>query len=455
MSWMQTLAGIESAPDVMSPITQRNGMWYAPDTFRAGNKWSSASINPEYAKSQGGVFTEKDFKVNQNQNMNPYQQTSYNKDSFVMPGGLTGGGKSATGEWAFNQDPTSWLSSGAGTTFNPGEGEDRWKTFAKDVGPALAIGLGGPLLGGMMAGAGSALQPIAATTGAGGGGTVAGGGGFGGAMGAGAAGGSAGGTAAGGGLLSGSIPSMAGSSTMGGAGIGAAGGTGFGAGGLTAAGAGGGAAAGGGGWFSGLLNNAGKQLSGIGSNMYNNPLTVAAGAGQGLLQYLQGQKLEDIAREAAARGNALDQPQRQGYQDLLSQYYNGGQDITKQPMVAANLEYARRQNEGQLAKQGLTGSGRALTSVGDYTNEVFQRNAMPYLDTLQGIAGFNQGPGYSGNLYGQYSGQASGANNQAFGSLFNGLTAPSPSNTQWWDHANYAQNQMTQIPGAGTYKRDT
>lgn len=526
MSWMQTIAGVQSAPDVKNPSVKVGNQWFVPETFTAGNKWSKGQINPEAAKAFGATqFTQtRPYQTGEAYNPNspnqpqqlftsanpqygPYGQIradQYAKPGFFSPSysptegytqSIAGYARSrnsnpfnsnstfspvynpTTKGWMFNSDPSEFLSSGSNVNFIPGQGEDRWRTAVRDVGPALAVGLGGPLLGGALAGAGaggSALQPIAATTGSGGGGTIAGGGGFGGAMGAGAGGAAAAGTAggtgltatapaygftvggggAGGGGLGLSLGSGGTASGLGLSGGGAAGGAAAAGAGLSPSAFGAGASAGSGGWFSGLLANAGKQLSGIGTNAYNNPLNVVAGAGQGILQYLQGQKLEDIAREAAARGNALDQPQRKGYQDLLAQYYSGGQDITKQPMVAANLEYARRQNEASLAKQGLTGSGRALTSVGDYTNEVFQRNAMPYLDTLQGIAGFNQGPGYSGNLYGQYSGMASGANNQAFGSLVNGLTAPQPDSTRWFDHANYSQNQMTQVPGAGTYLRN-
>lgn len=205
--------------------------------------------------------------------------------------------------------------------------------------------------------------------------------------------------------------------------------------------------------LSSLLGSAKTELAGVGANIAANPLKTALGLGQGLLQYQQGQDLLDIARKAAEGNRALAEPERQQYQQLLSQYFSGGQDITEQPMVAAALRRAKAENEAQLAKMGMTQSGRALTSVADYTNDVFNKNALPYLSQLAGQGGFGFGPSGAGSTYGGIASQATGANNQAWGSLINGLTNPNPSSQPWWWHANNAQNQMTQIPGAGTYMR--
>lgn len=213
---------------------------------------------------------------------------------------------------------------------------------------------------------------------------------------------------------------------------------------------GGASAATGGGWLNSILGGAKQGLSSMTAKDW---LGAGLGVGQGLLQYQQGQDLMDIARRASEGNRALAEPERQQYQQLLSQYFSGGQDITQQPMVAAALDRAKRENEAQLARLGMTGSGRALTSVGDYTNKVFQESALPYLNQLSGQAGFGFGPSGAGSTYGGIASAATGANNQAWGSLINGLTSPNPASQPWWWHANNAQNQMTQVPGAGTYAR--
>ncbi len=394
-----------------------------------------ASLNPEWAKSIGG-----------------------------REGGLG---------WEFDFDPTSQLYGNPNALIGRKVGN---QNSLKAVGgellrmatiPAMAFGVAGLQGAGVLPGASGGLQPItgAAAPGAAGAAST----GVGAGAGAGSAAGSGVGYGAGTGLTAAAPASgyTVGGSVGSGLGLTAgSGGTATGLG-LSGAGAAGSAAAAGagitpaafstagtgGGWLSSILGGVKSGLGAIGNAAAANPISTGLGLGQGILQYLQGQDLMDIAREAAAKGNALDQPQRQQYQQLLSQYMNGGQDITNQPAIKAALDRAGAENQAQLARMGMTGSGRALTSVADYTSDVFNKNAMPYLQYLAGLGGFDQGPGYSGNLYGQLASQATGANTQALGSIVNGITNPSPYQQPWWWHAMNAQNQMTQVPGAGTYMR--
>lgn len=472
MSWLQTLAGAQNSSGIPNPIKQNaNGTWSVPDTFMAGNRWSNANINADWAKQFGGTYT-----------ANNQPKMTYVQNRAGMSGGYwvpTSGGDAGTqpGTWNFNQDPTQYISSGEGATFVPGQGQNNsWKSAIKEIAPIAGIAAAPFLAAGVtgMANGGTFAGGIGGMSGMGsagvGGGTInsgigIGSGGFSSgaglgtipiaanaapaAAGAGVSAGTAaaGGAAAGGGLLSNSIPSMAGSATMGGSGIGAAGGTGFGAGGLTSAAAGGAGAAGSGGLGS-WLGNVGSNL---GNQITNNPLGVLAGGTQSIMQYLQGKNLEDIAKTSSDKANALNDPQRQAYQQLLGQYYFGGQDITQQPMYQAAMRLSTDQNQAKLAAQGLSGSGRAITSANENAANVFNSTAQPYLNSLSGIAGYGFGPGQSGQLYQNGMTQASGANTQAIGSLFNAFTSPQPSQTPWYQHANYAQNQMTQVPGGGMY----
>ena len=499
-SWLGQLAGAQNSSDIANPIMkQANGTWTVPETFMAGNRWSKGNINKDWATGFGGTYA-----ANNQPKMTYVQNTpGVSGGSWVPMSGRDAG--TAPGTWSFNQDPTQFISNGTGASFQGGQGSNNsWKSAFKEVAPIagiaaapfLAAGLagmagGGSFMGGIggMSGMGGAAAGAGGLTGASmlpagamqgmGGGLAAGASGVGGALApaaggmgaAGAAGAGAGalggGAALGGGgfngMMAAGAPSMAGSATMGGSGIGAAGGTGFGAAGLTAPTAAqmAGGAAGGGGGLSGLFGQAKDYASslfgggggGAGGSGGLNLGKGLLGLGQGIMQYQQGKQLKDIAAQAADRADPLHAPERRPYQDLLSQYYFGGQDITQQPMMKANLDFARNESDAKLARMGFSGSGAQATAAGDYTNKVFQANAMPYLNTLQGIAGFGMGPGNAGSLYQGGMTQASGAPMQALGSVVNGFTSPQPPQNPWFADANYSQNQMTQVPGAGTYQR--
>lgn len=259
-----------------------------------------------------------------------------------------------------------------------------------------------------------------------------------------------------GGLLSGSIPSYSGAgSTFAGAGTGV-----------------GNASIGGAGAFAntGLTGVGGAlDFSKLGSMLKNTGTSVAdwfgglsggqkaqlgLGLGDLAMRLNQQNQLEDLMNKSADRADALKQPERLPYQQLLSQYMNGGQDITSQPAVKAQLDYAMRQAQAQMAKAGITGSGNVGMATADYANEAMQKSALPYLQYLAGLGGFNQGVGNPGQIMATLGGQASGAPFQGMNSfgnaLYNSTIDPEVLKAQqqpWWTSGYNAQQQMM---GRGT-----
>ena len=191
--------------------------------------------------------------------------------------------------------------------------------------------------------------------------------------------------------------------------------------------------------FLGSLGGIGDKItSGLGNMGLKDWLGVGDLAGR----LWQSNELNNIASEAANRGDALQQPQRLPYQQLLSDYLTGGQDITEQPYVKSNMDFAMKQAHANMAKKGTTGAGGAERELLDYANQAYNATALPYLQQLSGMAGFGFGPGYSGNLYGQYASQATGApfaGLNELGRMFGYNQAIDP----WQNKANNAQYQMT------------
>ena len=191
--------------------------------------------------------------------------------------------------------------------------------------------------------------------------------------------------------------------------------------------------------FLGSLGGIGDKItSGLGNMGLKDWLGVGDLAGR----LWQSNELNNIAEEAANRGDALQQPQRLPYQQLLSDYLTGGQDITEQPYVKSNMDFAMKQAQANMAKKGTTGAGGAERELMDYANQAYNATALPYLQQLSGMAGFGFGPGYSGNLYGQYASQATGApfaGLNELGRMFGYNQAIDP----WQNKANNAQYQMT------------
>ena len=100
---------------------------------------------------------------------------------------------------------------------------------------------------------------------------------------------------------------------------------------------------------------------------------------------------------------------------------------------------AQRQEMEDAGRSGAGGSGRELV---DYASNVFESNALPYLNQLSGMAGFGFGPGASGQLYGQYGSMATGAPFQGLDSLARAIGSSQPSVAPWQLAAYNAQQQM-------------
>lgn len=150
------------------------------------------------------------------------------------------------------------------------------------------------------------------------------------------------------------------------------------------------------------------------------------GIGSALFGLYNSSQLHDIANSASNKANPLDAPQRQQAQQQLNAYLTGGQDITKQPAVASALAYADRQAKAKMAQMHLTNSGNAVQAATDYETEAFNKTAIPYLQTLAGIGGYNLGAGDSGDLLGKYSNAANNSVGYGLQDLFQGLTQGAP-----------------------------
>lgn len=169
------------------------------------------------------------------------------------------------------------------------------------------------------------------------------------------------------------------------------------------------------------------------------------GLGLGLtdmaMRFKQQQELQDIAGKASQMANPLNDPQRQQYQQLLSQYMNGGMDITQQPIIKSEMDAMKRAAEAQMAKAGMTGSGNVGNVMSDYMLEAMNRTSQPYLNFLAGAGGFN-GQGNGANIYATMAGQATGAPFQGMNSLGSALNNLTYNQAPWWSSAYNAQQQM-------------
>lgn len=170
----------------------------------------------------------------------------------------------------------------------------------------------------------------------------------------------------------------------------------------------------------------------------------------GVDMYMRNQQqdeLKSLMERAVRESNPMAQPQRQQYQQMLSDYMNGNQDITTQPIVKSELDFLQRQAQAQMAKAGTTGSGNAGNIMTDYMLEGLNRTSQPYLNYLAGLGGFNQGVGSGGQIMATLGSQASGAPFQGMNSLGNALGSLMYDERPWWASANNAQAQMQ---GLGT-----
>lgn len=321
----------------------------------------------------------------------------------------------------FDFDPFS-----QGHNITPGAGGgDLLKAFANFL-PIAAAVLAPPLLAGLGGGAAAGGAAGTSAGGATGAGTAGAAGGLGATEAAGAAGAGGAAAAAGGGggatggiagtsllptgsAYGGSLGATATGSGLGLAGPGASTGVGLTAGGMTA-GTGAGTAGG------GLLGSISQFFGGL-SNAQK--LSGVLGLGDLAMRLWQQNELGNIANEAANRSDPMNQPQRFPFQNLARSYATGRQNIMTQPAVKAAYDLGMNDVMAKTAK--FSDSGQAWKAIANNSNNVFQSTALPYLDWLGTMGGFKQGPGYAGQLYGQYASQATGAPFLGVNSAVNGL----------------------------------
>lgn len=202
---------------------------------------------------------------------------------------------------------------------------------------------------------------------------------------------------------------------------------------------------------SSFLNSLSGGLGSIGDKISNMSGRDWLGIGDLGARLWQMNQMNNIAEEAANKGDALSQPQRIPYQKLLSDYLTGNQDITEQPYVKSNMDFAMKQARANMAKKGTTGAGGAERELLDYANNAYNSTALPYLQQLSGMAGFGFGPGYAGNLYGQYASQASAAPSMILNDIGRLYGYNQNNQTPWQSKANNAQIQLSGLgPGMNT-----
>jgi hypothetical protein len=209
--------------------------------------------------------------------------------------------------------------------------------------------------------------------------------------------------------------------------------------------------AGGGGFLSSLGLTGGKGVLGTGLSGAQAGMLGLAGTDMYMRQQQQ-QELRDLMERASAEANPLKQEQRFPYQQMLSDYMTGEQDITTQPIVKSELDFLQRQAQAQMAKAGMTGSGNAGNIMTDYMLEGLNRTSQPYLNFLAGLGGFNQGVGNSGQIMATLGSQASGAPFQGMNSLGSALGSLMYNERPWWASANNAQLQMQGMGPRSTYQ---
>lgn len=118
---MLTLAGVTG--DVANPVQKTAQGYFVASTFQAGNRWSSASINPAFAAAQGATAG------------------TAAGGAYVQP---TAG---VSAQWVskpvsgyyFKTDPTAALASPDAATFIPGQGQSKLKSAIKSIAPIAAF----------------------------------------------------------------------------------------------------------------------------------------------------------------------------------------------------------------------------------------------------------------------------------------------------------------------------
>lgn len=174
-------------------------------------------------------------------------------------------------------------------------------------------------------------------------------------------------------------------------------------------GAAGGGGAGGGGSLSGNLIS---QLFGV-SPTAGNMLGQGAGA---LANYFinsnAADKYNSLATNAANRGDATLQPARAGSQAALSDLLTHPENYFNTPAIQAMMSQIGKQGQANFAKSGNLGN--VADQVGSQTAATLAGQYNPMMQNLMVGSGLNQGPGYSGNIFGQIGSQGIQAGQEAF-----------------------------------------
>jgi len=441
--WLSSLAGAQNSSEIQNPIRQNaNGTWTVPESFEAGNRWSNANINKDWATQFGGTYTA--AKPTYSAISNPFSANYASGQGKALNAG------SDIGSWTFNQDPTQYISSGQGATFVPGQGQSKLGSAVKSIAPIagiaaapfLAAGIAGMAGGGTFGSGIAGMSGMSGATGAGA--TAAGGytglGMAGSGAGAGTAAAGAGGTATGGGLLGGAISGGGGMVPAGGATLGsgfsagAAGGTGMGATGLGTAAATGAGASG----FS--LANPSTWGQGISSLMPSgsaSALDVAKLGLGGLSTYLNYNQNKDLA-ESMRQPQDVFGPYRGQYQQQLSNLWGNPSQYMQDPGIQASF------NSGlEAVRRGTPGAaldGKMNNQLMEYGMQFVPQMQQNYSNALAPLAGASL---YTpGNTNAQY--QATQQQQSALNQLFNGIGNVAQ---KWWGDSPVQQGntQYTQL----------
>lgn len=194
-------------------------------------------------------------------------------------------------------------------------------------------------------------------------------------------------------------------------------------------------------WSRGVETAQNPGLNTGGGSGFNNflkslgvtPGQLGGAAFNALQQLWLGNKQKDIANQAADRGNPLTQPGRSPFyqQELLRLLtQQGSQDFLKtDPTAIALTDLFQNKimptafsKSGNMANVWDTKGSQLSTSLSELYNQKIQH--------LITAAGLNQGPGYSGSLYGQYADKGATTQSTAlnpfgsnvFGNIINKVT---------------------------------
>lgn len=180
------------------------------------------------------------------------------------------------------------------------------------------------------------------------------------------------------------------------------------------------------------LTGAGAAAAGAGSDplgwlnkalgLTANPLTLGNIAKAGTNYALQKQLTDQLtaaAQQSLTAGSALNQPQRQQYQNQLSTLMsNPSSFFQTNPVVQGQLNQANQQFQANTGKMGTSGTNfnDYLTNMQNIMGKSFNDQA----NILSGLGGFNQGATNGTSAFGSLSNtaaQATNAGNQGLGQL--------------------------------------